>query len=223
MKHLWLALLCAVAFAASAAPVGAETLTGRAAVVGGDTIEIAGARIRLYGIDAPESDQPCFIDGQQVRCGDQAAQALAGRIGNQTVTCKPRERDRAGLVVAVCKADGEDLGGWMVRQGWALAHRRVSSDYVREERRAEKEQLGVWRGYFVKPWDWRRGKRMTVHSNPADPACVIKGNITQTGKRVYHVPGGQYYGPAIIEPDRGERWFCSEADARDAGWRKSPR
>lgn len=52
--------------------------------------------------------------------------------------------------------------------------------------------------------------------------CNIKGNISHnTGERIYHVPGQKYYDATRISPERGERWFCSEDEARRAGWRKS--
>lgn len=55
-----------------------------------------------------------------------------------------------------------------------------------------------------------------------DPRCNIKGNISiETGERIYHVPGQKYYIETVITRQRGERWFCSEAAARAAGWRKS--
>jgi len=54
--------------------------------------------------------------------------------------------------------------------------------------------------------------------------CNIKGNISmRTGERIYHVPGGEVYNATVINPAKGERWFCSEAEARAAGWRKSRR
>ena len=49
--------------------------------------------------------------------------------------------------------------------------------------------------------------------------CAIKGNIDMTGERIYHVPGGQWYDRTLIDPAKGERWFCSEEDAQAAGWR----
>lgn len=55
------------------------------------------------------------------------------------------------------------------------------------------------------------------------PGCDIKGNVTRDGGRVYHVPGGRFYASTQIDPANGERWFCSEAEAREAGWRKSQR
>lgn len=53
-------------------------------------------------------------------------------------------------------------------------------------------------------------------------SCRIKGNIsTNTGERIYHVPGQQYYDQTVITASKGERWFCTEAEAKAAGWRKS--
>ncbi|NQV82800.1 MAG: thermonuclease family protein [Rhodospirillales bacterium] len=201
----------------------ADTIVGRASVIDGNTLEINGTRIRLYGIDAPESAQICAVSGKQSRCGQLAAKALADRIGQQTVTCDPKGRDQDGVVVAMCSAGGEDLNAWMVSQGMALAYRLHSTKYVRREKRAAKEKAGIWRGWFVKPWDWRRGRRLTTERVFEEGACAIKGNITRDGKRIYHIPGGQYYDGARIDTPLGEHWFCSEAEARAAGWRKSKR
>ena len=74
-----------------------------------------------------------------MRCGQQAAKALADRIGRQTVTCDPRAIDQDNRVVAVCSAGGDELNGWMVRQGMALAYRQISTTYVRREKKAAKE------------------------------------------------------------------------------------
>ena len=87
---------------------------------------------------------------------------------------------------------------------------------------AQKARRGVWRGDFIRPWDWRRGKRLAANDNKPG-ACVIKGNVGRKGARIYHIPGGQYYARTRIDPSKGERWFCSEAEARAAGWRRSRR
>ena len=221
MKRL-LVVLFTILLALASLPVSAaDPIIGQASVIDGNTIEIHGQRIRFYGIDAPESAQTCAVGGKEVRCGQQAANALADRIGRQTVTCEPKNIDQYNQVVALCRAGGEDLNAWMVRQGMALAYRRSSTKYVRQEKRAAKEKVGIWRGYFVNPWDWRRGRRLTRGRVFEEGACVIKGNITRGGKRIYHIPGGKYYGPARIDEPLGERWFCSEEEARKAGWRKS--
>ena len=54
-------------------------------------------------------------------------------------------------------------------------------------------------------------------------ACKIKGNINRGGEKIFHVPGGQYYRSIKIDRSKGERYFCSEAEARKAGWRRSKR
>lgn len=52
--------------------------------------------------------------------------------------------------------------------------------------------------------------------------CYIKGNISRnSGERIYHVPGQRYYQDTVISLRHGERWFCSEDEARKAGWRRS--
>lgn len=206
----------------SAAPLRAVAadLVGQASVVDGDTIEVHGVRIRLHGIDAPESGQVCFADGVQWRCGQQAALALDARIAGRTVSCSERDVDRYGRVVAVCSAGGEDLNAWLVAEGWALAYRRYSLDYVDEEAAAAAARRGIWRGEFVAPWDWRQGAR--VEDSAVTPGnCAIKGNINREGERIYHVPGGMFYERTRIDSTRGERWFCSEGEAIAAGWRRS--
>ena len=151
------AAVMAVAFAAATA---AQTVTGRASVTDGDTLEIRDVDIRLHGIDAPESAQSCLDDGQRWPCGRRSANALHAKIDRGTVRCEGRDRDRYGRLIAVCYVGGTDINAWLVRNGWALAYRRYSRDYVPEERQAQAEGAGIWRGKFVPPWDWRRGQRL---------------------------------------------------------------
>ena len=51
--------------------------------------------------------------------------------------------------------------------------------------------------------------------------CNIKGNVNTRGERIYHVPGQEYYDETRISASHGERWFCSEEEAREAGWRRA--
>ena len=224
-----------------------ETVSGRARVIDGDTIEVAGARIRLHGIDAPERGQDCRAGNKLWLCGELATRALEDRTSGRPVACEEKDRDRYGRIVAVCRLGGEDLNAWMVSQGWALAYRRYSRAYAIEEVSAKKGGLGLWRGEFVPPWDWRRGVRLPSSSRdirrdePRDPArvtgrgadraakgepggCRIKGNVSYNrGMRIYHMPGDRDYARTRIDPSRGERWFCSEAEARASGWRRAGR
>ncbi len=209
-------------------PVHAD-VSGSAVVIDGDTIEVGGIRIRLYGIDAPESGQTCVVGGKSWQCGRRATRALRDRIANRRVTCEERDWD-GGRTVAVCRLGGSDLNDWMVSEGWVLAYQRYSRNYVAQEASARASRRGLWRGDFVAPWNWRaaespRSVRRDTGSVTGQNTgeCRIKGNISRRGERIYHVPGGHYYESTKISTSKGERWFCSEAEARSAGWRRSRR
>ena len=137
------------------APGPAAAQDGRAVVVDGDTLEVAGLRVRLWGIDAPESRQACRAAGVEYPCGQRATVHLRTLVAGREVRCAPRARDRWGRVVAVCRVEGLDLGAAMVRDGWALAFVRYSRDYVSEEAVARGTRRGLWAGTFVAPWHWR--------------------------------------------------------------------
>ena len=89
-------------------------ITGKARVIDGDTIEVAGQRIRLHSIDAPETRQLCYLDGKRWQCGKDAGNILSDWIDHRPVTCQERDRDRYGRIVAVCYVGDEDLNAWMV-------------------------------------------------------------------------------------------------------------
>lgn len=137
-------------------------MVGEARIIDGDTVEIGGERIRLHGIDAPESRQTCTVVGEEWRCGESATHALVDEISGQLVTCKGNKRDRYGRLIAVCYAGSDDLNAWMVREGWAVAYRRYSKDYVDEEAEARAAGNGVWRGEFMLPWKWRQTVRQSA-------------------------------------------------------------
>ena len=198
------------------------TVSGSARIIDGDTMDVRGTRIRLFGIDAPERKQTCRVGSQRWACGQRAARALHDRIGNRSVRCE--ERDRETRIVAICRAGTVELNQWMVLEGWALAYRQYSRSYMDEENRARAAKRGVWRGEFVPPWDWRRGKRLPGVKRSAQKSsggCRIKGNISESGKRVYHIPGGRFYEKVRVDTWKGERWFCNASEARRAGWRRS--
>ena len=156
-----LRMISFLAILLSATPASAIELKGVASVIDGDTVEIRGTRIRLHGIDAPETRQLCTRpSGQSWRCGQQAALALSDRIGRRSVICVARDTDRYGRTIAVCSQDGVDLNAWMVAEGWAVAYRRYSLDYASAETDARRAGRNIWSGTFVMPWDWRRIARI---------------------------------------------------------------
>lgn len=162
-----------VAADASITTRGNGAIVGVASVIDGDTIDIHGARIRLNGIDAPESGQRCRdAQGRDWRCGQQAAFALSDRIGRQPVSCNPTDTDRYGRVVADCFAGGENLNRWMVGQGWAVAYRQYSTAYVSAEDGARGSGRGIWQGRFEMPWDWRAARRNGVRADAPMPRLL---------------------------------------------------
>jgi endonuclease YncB( thermonuclease family) len=191
-------------------------------VVDGDTLDLNGDRVRLYGIDAPEAGQTCHRRGVTWSCGREATNALTGYLAGKATTCVEIERDRYGRAVSTCQVDGVDLGDWMVRSGWAVEFDRYSDGrYTAAEAAAVAARLGIHSGTFVVPAEWRAGgPAAEVAASYQDAGdCRIKGNINADGERIYHVPGRRSYGPTRIDTGAGERWFCSEADAVAAGWR----
>lgn len=117
---------------------------GEPRLIDGDTFDLDGVRIRLFGVDAPESAETCDYKGATILCGQSALFALADRLKDSPVTCQNHGTDRYGRVVAKCFESGEDIGAWMVRQGWARAFTRYSQEYNVEEQAARKARRGIW-------------------------------------------------------------------------------
>lgn len=207
--------------------IAAEPITGRPSVTDGDTLVIRDTRIRLHGIDAPEGAQLCQDKaGKDYRCGQVAALALADHIGDAVVTCEPRDQDQYGRRVSVCRKGSEDLNAWMVSRGHAIAYRRYSTDYLPQEHAARSARRGIWAGTFEEPSAWRRARGGVSSETQPDAQrshqslnCQIKGNISRAGEKVYHLPGSRDYTRTTVDERAGERMFCSEEEAKAAGWR----
>lgn len=140
--------------ALSIAAAGAAAADG---VVDGDTFELEGQPIRLYGIDAFELGQTCLdARGNPWRCGVAAKATLAERVRGSTLSCTVMDEDRSGGYVARCEtADGEDLGAYLVVNGLALADPGGAGAYAEQERTARATGAGAWSGTFMPPWQWR--------------------------------------------------------------------
>jgi len=201
-----------------AIPVQTQAREGeQAAVVDGDTLMVGSKRLFLRGVDAPESDQICLVGYVQWECGRQAARELRNKIAGKSVVCKVRAPGTAD-----CWRGSVNLESWMVSNGWAAASRSPNI-YANEENQAKRAKRGIWRSEFVRPWAWRRGLRASNSAeNSESRSCAIKGNIMPSGERRYFTPRSGGYKRIQIDPHNGERWFCSVAQAKRAGWKPAP-
>ena len=153
---LRLVLTLTLIFLTLPSPAHAD-VTGKPRVVDGDTIHIGKTKIRLHGIDAPEMKQTCRTrKGEEQMCGQLAKQALQRLVQGQDVVCKGDTRDRYKRLIAVCYVGPLDINEQMVTDGWAMAYRKYSTDYVRAETFAKSRREGLWRGTFEPPWEWRQ-------------------------------------------------------------------
>ncbi|WP_163266935.1 thermonuclease family protein [Chelativorans alearense] len=161
---LALAILALLALAAARIDrVATRQVAGAVTLADGDSLTLAGERIRLRGIDAPELSQECSRNGHAYACGRRARQALAELIGGRAVSCEGWERDRYGRLLARCAAGGRDLGKAMVESGWAISY----GDYHGVEAEARGARRGLWAGTFQTPQDWRAGRR-SIEEAPHD-------------------------------------------------------
>ncbi len=205
----------------SGARAAPSSVAGRALVIDGDTLEIDGRRIRLEGIDAPESDQTCprrWLGSWA--CGREATATLETLTGGLRVECESRGIDKYRRMIGQCSAAGRNLNEAMVRAGMAWAFVKYSTSYVDAEAAARDSGAGIWQAEAEPAWVFREKRWQTAEATAAEaPAgCVIKGNVTSNGQ-IYFLPWSNWYGKVKVEPAKGERWFCTEAEAQQAGWR----
>lgn len=190
-------------------------------VLDGDTIQIDGRVIHIYGIDAPELGQHCLRGKILTNCGLTAAFELQKFIDMQLtkVVCVPRKEFPRGNV-QVCTVGHANLAKIMLRNGSVRAIPKSDPDYLEAERYARVANLGIWHVKMVPPWDWRAGKRLPEEKAAGtERPCPVKGLITKNKKRIFYVVTDAEYWHHHVDPARGDRYFCSLDAAWKAGWR----
>ena len=136
--------------------LNAKTIIGEPKIIDGDTIHINKYKIRLHGIDAPETKQKCIYRKKEWYCGKQASIELKKIINNQIIKCITNDIDIYNRYVAICFMNEVNLNQLMVKKGWAVAYRYYSKDYIIEEKYAQDNKLGIWKGKFEKPYIFRK-------------------------------------------------------------------
>lgn len=219
-----------------------------AVVKDGGTLQLDGLTWRLDGIDAPEFDQICIDEhADPWTCGVEARDQLAKLIGDRQVRCGDLGLDPAYKKrhLGTCSVEGEatSLNQILVRQGFALNFDPAGKGSFKEDEAAARDnRQGLWKGCFVAPQEFRRGRKDSALLGdscradrdreiravlfPPEPAmpprCSIKGKFAVRARvtgniGVYHLQACRSY-PALTKPDR---WFCAEEDAQAAGFRKA--
>lgn len=187
-------------------------------VVDGDTIRVGQTVYRFHGIDTPEYGQNCNrTGGGSWPCGKEAVAELKAAMRHGSVSCDNRGQDDYGRIIAVCHAGDLELNAHLVQVGLAWAFTRYSTDYVVHEQAARAQGRGIWQAPTQTAWDFR-AEKWEVAEQEAPKGCPIKGNISKNGM-IYHAPWSPWYAKTKISVNKGERWFCNEAEAIAAGWR----
>ncbi len=196
-----------------------EVVRGTAAVVDGDTLEIGARQVRLLGIDAAEGAQELpLASGGTDFLGRGAAMMLRALITENAIRCEMSEhRDGRGLALARCYNGAVDLGAEMIASGMAWAVPGEPSPYREAAARAKVQRKGFWRDTSEAPWLFRARRAKEVADEAGSP-CTVKG-IVDGGRKTLITPWSPWYRDVDVDPARGDRWFCSEAEAVAAGWR----
>jgi endonuclease YncB( thermonuclease family) len=240
MKELFIALLL------WALPVHAADQQGTATILDGDTVVIATTTFRLDGIDAPELDQQCLDEkGEYWACGVLARHRLIAIIDGREMRCVDKGEDTVhkNRRIGQCVVGDTELNEWLVREGWAINFEPYAKGrFKNAEEDARTAKRGMWNGCFVAPQDFRRWNRngavllgtvcnvnvvQVARSKlfpddvtmPLGCAVPVKAKVTRRGypfRGIYHVSGCSSY-----QKTTPNRWFCSEQDAKDAGFRKA--
>lgn len=125
-------------------------------VIDGDTIKIGNEKIRFGGIDAPELKQICFKNEEKISCGILVKNVLKKKIGKETPKCISEGKDVYKRTIAECFINGESLSKFLVSNGYAFAYRKYSRKFIKDERFAKKNKLGLWSMKFMFPWEFRK-------------------------------------------------------------------
>lgn len=214
-------------------------------VIDGDTIQIGNTVYQLAGIDAPELGQVCDHGGHLWLCGLEAAYKLRKQleIVATPIRCFVQHREKA-LPIAACMLGDQELSVIMLKSGNVVAHENGAPHYAAAEHSAKQGSLGIWGSTFIAPKAWRAGKRLAnehrfdgsshpildlpwkgvertfLHLNSEHAACMVKGVIDADGNHLYYGPLDAAYPAIEISPAKGEKYFCGDDNARQAGWKR---
>ena len=199
-------------------------------VVDGDTIdvEIDGKieRVRYIGIDTPETVDP----RKPVQCfGVEASKKNKELVEGKMVRLEKdiTDRDRYKRLLRYVWLGDTLINQTLVEQGFATSYSyppdiKYQDKFVAAEKKAREDKLGLWTACASATAPMTTvTPSVTTQASTANPSCTIKGNISASGEKIYHLQGCGSYSKTTIDESHGERWFCTEAEAQSAGWRRA--
>jgi hypothetical protein len=184
-------------------------------------MRVGGKLVRLDGVEAPAPSQPCYrSNGRRWGCAAAARAGLRKIVRRKSVTCTPSGQGESGYVLARCVIDGtKDVAAELVRNGYVFATSSFFNSLSSEEDEARNAKAGIWQGEVARPQAWRE-RAWEDAKRDAPDGCPIKGLLRASSKR-YELPWFADYARAKVRTERGERWFCSEDEAKAAGFQPS--
>lgn len=211
---------------ASFTPFAAKPLEGKASVVTGDVVRIGTTNVRLSGIEAPDAEQKCLNSAKKRwPCGEAAQASLGKLVRGKTVRCELSGTDDEGRARGTCSTVNvgtpQDVAAALVKEGAVFSSGGLWSGYGGLESEAKARKIGLWRGEADRPSEYR-SKLWEQAKRSAPEGCPIKGQVAGDN-RTYVLPWSSDYSNVKVRTGRGERWFCSEAEAKAAGWKTASR
>lgn len=207
---------------ASVGKSSSSELSGRATAISGDLLRVNGQLVRIAGIEPPVAKHPCLkANGRRWNCSAAARTALEKIVRGKSVACAASSQDDEGHTLASCTIDGDDVADALVRGGHVFAAPGLFASYGSAESAASAAKIGLWQGDTVRPQQWR--EQIWEEAKRAAPeGCPIKG-YTRAADRLYAMPWASGYDGAKVRTVKGDRWFCSEEEARSAGFKAASR
>jgi endonuclease YncB( thermonuclease family) len=203
------------------ASLDSNTLRGRGVAVSGDMLRVAGSTVRISGIEAPGYGQVCGSDkSRKWRCDVYAEAALSRLLAGGRIECQLKGTDADGHSLVTCRRGDTDIAAELVAGGHVFAETGLFAPYASNEKKARAAKAGIWAGEAAARPSEYRAQKWEEAKRDAPDGCPIKGNV-RGGRRIYVLPWSRGYERVRVSESRGGRWFCSEEEARSAGWQSS--
>ena len=200
-------------------------------VVDGDTIDVSVdgkvKRLRLIGINTPETVDPRkLVECFGVEASNKAKTLLTGKKVSLESDGSQGELDKYNrLLRYVFLEDGTNINLLMIKEGYAYEYTynlpyKYQTEFKNAQKQAEANKAGLWSPNACNE-DATKSVPTNTTETSNEKSCTIKGNISSSKEKIFHMIGCGSYNKTVIDESRGEKWFCSEKEAIDAGWRKA--